>query len=111
MELLFEQKVTGKITRLVLRPKQELDSFALQMISRNEITHLVPLEAVWYDNENYLQYDITGMTPLSSRLSTVLKKREALQLLGSMVSGFEEMSRVCGKLMYHRGYQDGGAMR
>lgn len=91
MELLFEQKVTGKITRLVLRPKQELDSFALQMISRNEITHLVPLEAVWYDNENYLQYDITGMTPLSSRLSTVLKKREALQLLGSMVSGFEEI--------------------
>lgn len=31
--------------------------------------------------------------------------------LEALVSGFEEMSRVCGKLMYHRGYQDGGAMR
>ncbi len=91
MELFFEQKITGKITRLVLRPKQELDSFALQMISHNEITCLAPLEAVWYDNENYLQYDITGMTPLSSRLSTVLKKSEVVRLLGSMINGFEEI--------------------
>lgn len=91
MELFFEQKTTGKITRLVLRPKQELDSFALQMISHNEITCLAPLESVWYDNENYLQYDITGMTPLSSRLSTVLKKSEVVRLLGSMINGFEEI--------------------
>lgn len=28
----------------------------------------------------------------------------------ALVSGFEEMSRVCGKLMYHCCYQDGARM-
>lgn len=27
--------------------------------------------------------------------------------LEDMFSGFEDLSRVCGKLMYHHGYQDG----
>lgn len=90
MELLFEQEVTGRTTRLILRMERELDQFALQMISHNEIMCFAPLEAVWYNNENYLQYDITGMVPLSSRLSAVLIKSEVLSLLGSLINGFEE---------------------
>ncbi len=102
MELLFEQEVTGKTTRLILEIEQRLDQFALQMINHNEIVCLVPLEAVWYNNANYLQYDITGMTPLSSRLSAVLKKSEVMQLLGSMISGFEETDAymLCGNNLY-----------
>ena len=41
---------------------------------------------------------------LCDRLGTDLGTDEDLELL---VRGFEELSRACGKLMYHYGYLDG----
>ena len=93
MNLFFRKELMGDVTRLVLDLQEdtELDSFALNMISRNRIESLVPIQLSQFNNEHFLQYDITGKNTLASRLSHTLKKAEVEKLLDSIIAAFEEV--------------------
>ena len=93
MDLLFDREVIGNTTRLILEIESRagLDQFALKMINHNNIDYLAPMELMQYDSRNYLQYDISNKDTLDSRLSSVLKKTEVIQILNSIINAFEEM--------------------
>lgn len=92
MNLMFDRKVIGDTTRLILEieSREALDKFALKMIGHNHIERLAPMELMQYDSRNYLQYDISNKDTLDSRLSGVLKKTEVIQMLNSIIDAFEE---------------------
>ena len=91
MNLFFRKELMGDVTRLVLDIQEdtELDSFALNMISRNRIESLVPIQLSQFNNEHYLQYDISDKSTLATKLGSVLKKVEVEQLLNSIMQAFE----------------------
>lgn len=93
MNLFFRKEVMGDVTRLVLDIQEdvELDLFDLNMISRNRIESLIPIQLSQFNNEHYLQYDISNKNTLATKLANVLKKTEVEQLLNSIMHAFEEV--------------------
>lgn len=92
MNLVFQREAVGDITRLVLNIQEdmELDRFALNMIARNEINSLIPIQIVHFNADHFLQYDISNKNILASKLMGVLKKAEVVQILNSLIGAFEE---------------------
>lgn len=92
MNLFFQQEVTDGGKRLILNisEEMEIDQFALNMMNYNEIDYLVPMQLVQYNAANYLQFDVRKENTLSSKIITVLRKEEVIQLLSSVLCALEE---------------------
>lgn len=93
MNLFFRKETMGDRINLILDIQKEdkVDMFALNMIGRNRIEPLIPLQLSQFNKEHFLQYDITGKSTLAGRLSHTLKKAEVEKLLNSIISAFEEV--------------------
>lgn len=93
MNLFFRKETMGDRVNLILDIQKEdkMDMFALNMIGRNRIEPLIPVQLSQFNNEHFLQYDITGKSTLAGRLSHTLKKAEVEKLLNSIIAAFEEV--------------------
>lgn len=93
MNLFFRKETMGDRVNLILDIQKEdkMDMFALNMIGRNRIEPLIPVQLSQFNNEHFLQYDITGKGTLAGRLSHTLKKAEVEKLLNSIIAAFEEV--------------------
>lgn len=92
MNLLWKREVIGETTRMILEldSKTELDLFALNMMNHNDMEYLAPVELVQYNDTNSLQFDITNKDTLANRLSIIVKKKDAIQILNSILNALEE---------------------
>lgn len=92
MELFFQRKVLGDVTKLELSVEKdtELDKFSLNMLKRNQPDCFVPMDIVQYDARNYLQYNIAGKQTLKDRISVPLHRIEVTAILDSILKAFEE---------------------
>ena len=93
LNLCFRQENTGDINNLILDIDGEMciDSFSLNMIGRNQIQYLLPMQLNQYNTSLYFRYDITDMTTLKERMAGILKKEEVLEILNGMINAFEEI--------------------
>ena len=93
MNLHFRHENMGDISNLILNIEQSMiiDSFAIHMISRNNIEALLPLQLNQFNSDAYLRYNITGMKNLKGRLKGVWNKKEILVFLNSIINAYEEV--------------------
>ncbi len=92
MDCIFKQQSVGETTYLIyeLDSRMEVDSFAMHMMSNNQMVHIVPVQIVSINEKRQFQFNITGLTKLSNRVATPRPKKEVLEILSSMVNAFEE---------------------
>lgn len=93
LNLCFRKENIGDINNLILDIDEEMciDSFSLNMIGRNQIQYLLPMQLNQYNTRLYFRYDITGMTTLRERVTGILKKEEVMEILNGMINAFEEI--------------------
>lgn len=92
MNVELKQQTVGKTTYLVWNFDENLrvDAFAMNMLSYNHMTHIIPTQIVQNDGRKQIQFDITGLAKLSSIMAEVRPKQEVLQVFNSMLNAFEE---------------------
>lgn len=88
----FKQQIMGDVVRLVLDVEDDftLDEFALNMMNRNDLMHLVPVQLVQRDHSYYLQFDVNNMQTLQSKMSVRMGKQDVMHILNGVIEAFEE---------------------
>lgn len=93
MNVNLKQQNVGKTTYLVWNIGDEnlkIDTFAMNMMSYNHMIHLIPTQIVKNDDRRQVQFDITGLTRMSSVMAEVKPKQEVLLLFNSILNAYEE---------------------
>ncbi len=88
----FRHETAGETERLVLDLPGgiEPDMFGLNMMSHNDMAHVIPAEWMRFNEANRIQLQITGFTPIKRRLVSGISKKDAISILNSMLNTFEE---------------------
>ncbi len=105
----FRHETAGETERLVLDLPGgiESDTFALNMMSHNNMEHVIPAEWMRFDEASRIQLQITGLTPIKRRLVSGISKKDAISILNSMLNTFEEAESYMldtGKLYLDENY-------
>lgn len=92
MNLNFKQQSVGETTYLVydMDDNLEIDSFAMHMMSHNQILNIVQTQIVRMNEKRQIQFNITGLAKLNGRILAPRPKKEILGILGSILNAFEE---------------------
>lgn len=92
MNLNFRQQSVGETTYLVFDFDNNLaiDDFAMNMLARNRMTHIVQAQIVQINECRQGQFNITGMVRLNSKIARPLPKKEVLSIFNSILNAFEE---------------------
>ena len=93
MDLEFRQQSVGETTYLVYDIEDSLgiDSFAMHMMAHNRMANIIQTQIVRINDRRQLQFQITGLMKLNSKIAVPRPKREVLGLLNSLLNAFEEV--------------------
>lgn len=92
MNLNFKQQSVGETTYLMfdLDDNLMIDHFAMNMMARNHIANIVKTQIVQINESRQVQFDVTGLMKLSSKITRPLPKKEVISILNSILNAFEE---------------------
>ena len=73
----------GTSTSLVLKLDQNdsIDSLAIGMMTNNEIQGFLPVRTRYINNEIYLYYDVSSLTPMSSAYHVLCQDKYLMHFL------------------------------
>lgn len=80
----FENQGTYSFLSYRLAPAEKVDSFALNMISNNNIPHVLPIAFSQTDGTTVLRYNITSKVTMQSFFNGVVQKKRLLGVLSSL---------------------------
>lgn len=88
----FKQQSVGETTYLVMELGKDsvIDSFAMNMMARNRMTNIVPVQIVQRNDIQLVQFNITGLVKVNGWLSGPRPKKEVLSIFNSILNVFEE---------------------
>lgn len=89
---LLQQNV-GETAYLVADMGEQLkmDTFALKMMAHNHMVNIIQAQVVYRDDQQFVQFDITGLMKLSGWLARPRVKKDVLFLFNSLANAFEEV--------------------
>lgn len=92
MNLNFKQQSVGETVYLVLDMEDgwEIDSFAINMMARNHMSNIIQTQMTQINERQQVQFNITGLVKLNSRIARPRPKKEVLSVLNSILNAFEE---------------------
>ncbi|MDE7334293.1 MAG: FHA domain-containing protein [Lachnospiraceae bacterium] len=93
MNFKFKQQSVGETTYLIFEVDDnlEIDSFAMRMMANNRFTNIVQTQIVRINEKRQIQFNVTGLLKLNSRISIPRPKREVLGIFNSILNAFEEV--------------------
>ncbi|MBP3476015.1 MAG: FHA domain-containing protein [Lachnospiraceae bacterium] len=105
----FRHETIGEIEQLILdlHADTEMDYFALNMLSHNEMVHIIPVQLMRVNNSYNMQFQITNLKLMKKRLVSGIFKKNALTILNSILNAFEEAESYMldpGKLYLNENY-------
>lgn len=105
----FRHETIGEIEQLILDLQVDtaMDYFALNMLSHNEMRHIIPVQLMRVNNSYNMQFQITNLKLMKKRLISGIFKKDALTILNSILNTFEEAESYMldpGKLYLNESY-------
>ncbi len=93
MSFKFKQQSVGETTYLTFEidDNLEVDSFAMHMMTNNRFANIVQTQIVRINEKRQIQFNVTGLTKMNSRISMPRPKREVLGIFSSILNAFEEV--------------------